>query len=628
MNSTVVEIKVPKWMRDLKRLLGVRRQFVFEGNVRDTVLVPPYPGERLPFAEALRDELQRCGYRLILHWNPVTGLAAYPMTRDTIEMARAIPGLEKLGDDGRLELLSTVLLAQLITRLGTPEQAPAGAALVVDYASRIRQNATGLTADEHYFFLASEKAANEAQPMFQKAWGDARFNPVVWLCNRAQDLPSWFLVDNPGVHTITVGLPDADTRFAVALQETRALDEGAEEPAVREAASLMASRTEGMPLAALKEIGQLARNESMKLGEIDRAVKMYQVGDPAKDDPWRGGALRDKIRSADKDAVLSNRVKGQHRAVVSVLDMLKRIAFGLTGAHSRSSPTRPKGVMFFAGPTGVGKTEMSKAIAQVVFGDENAMLRFDMSEFTSEHSDARLIGAPPGYIGYDTGGQLTDALREKPFRVILFDEIEKAHPRILDKFLQILEDGRLTDGRGETVYFSESIIIFTSNLGVNVERREGDTIVRKPNVESKDSYDEVKRKIKEAIVSDFRFRLNRPELLNRIGEDNIVVFGFIGPEAGREIFRDNLARVVKKLEEDSGISVDVEAIKGKLEAHCLEDLDGGGRGIGARLEAAFTNSLTRALFDVDAKAGSAWSVTEWTKDVESGVFSVKLQDKH
>jgi len=136
--------------------------------------------------------------------------------------------------------------------------------------------------------------------------------------------------------------------------------------------------------------------------------------------------------------------------------------------HSSES-SKPRGILFLAGPTGTGKTEIVKAIAEALFEDEKTLIRFDMSEYTAEHSDQKLFGAPPGYVGYDNGGQLTNAVKNNPFSILLFDEIEKAHPNIMDKFLQILEDGRMTDGQGNTVYFSETLIFFTSNVGISRE---------------------------------------------------------------------------------------------------------------------------------------------------------------
>ena len=151
-----------------------------------------------------------------------------------------------------------------------------------------------------------------------------------------------------------------------------------------------------------------------------------------------------------------------------MLDIIKRAVMGV-GAPRRGG--RPRGVAFLAGPTGVGKTELAKTITSLLFGDESAYIRFDMSEFSAEHSDQRLIGAPPGYLGYDVGGGLTNAIREKPFSLLLFDEIEKAHPRILDKFLQILDDGVLTSGRGDRVYFSEALIVFTFKSSASIAPR-------------------------------------------------------------------------------------------------------------------------------------------------------------
>src|SRR5262249_8861233 len=156
----------------------------------------------------------------------------------------------------------------------------------------------------------------------------------------------------------------------------------------------------------------------------------------------------------------------------------------------------------------------------------------DMSEFSAEHSDQRLIGAPPGYVGYDVGGELTNAVREKPFSVVLFDEIEKAHPRILDKFLQILDDGVLTSGRGDRVYFSEAFIIFTSNLGIYRLDRDGERI---PNVTAEEPLRVIEAKVRTEIERHFMLTLGRPEILNRIGE-NIIVFDFIRPVIAVDIF--------------------------------------------------------------------------------------------
>src|SRR4051794_39278696 len=211
--------------------------------------------------------------------------------------------------------------------------------------------------------------------------------------------------------------------------------------------------------------------------------------------------------------------QGQDHAVVHVLDIIKRAVTGV-GANRRGG--RPRGVAFLAGPTGVGKTELAKTVTSLLFNDESSYIRFDMSEFSAEHADQRLIGAPPGYVGYDAGGELTNAIREKPFSVVLFDEVEKAHPLILDKFLQVLDDGVLTSGRGERVYFSEALIVFTSNLGIHRTDASGDKIA---NVTPEQPFEEVRRKVRAEIKTHFKMVLNRPELLNRIGE-NIIVFDF------------------------------------------------------------------------------------------------------
>jgi len=204
-----------------------------------------------------------------------------------------------------------------------------------------------------------------------------------------------------------------------------------------------------------------------------------------------------------------------------------------------------------------------------------------------------LLGAPPGYVGYDAGGELTNKIKERPFSIVLFDEIEKAHPRLLDKFLQLLDDGVLTSGRGERVYFSEAVVIFTSNLGIYKTDREGD---RTLNVSPSEPYEAVERKVRDEISAYFKVQLNRPEILNRFGE-NIVVFDFIRAEVATQIFDKMIQNILARVMERQQISIVLpEAIKNELERRCTADLANGGRGIGNQLEAWLINPLSRALF--------------------------------
>jgi ATP-dependent Clp protease ATP-binding subunit ClpA len=218
-----------------------------------------------------------------------------------------------------------------------------------------------------------------------------------------------------------------------------------------------------------------------------------------------------------------------------------------------------------------------------------------MSEFSAEHADQRLIGAPPGYVGYDVGGELTNAVRERPFSVVLFDEIEKAHPRILDKFLQVLDDGVLTSGRGDRVYFSEALIIFTSNLGIYTTNPDGS---RTANVTPDQPFEEVRSRVRAEIGNHFKLVLNRPEILNRFGE-NVIVFDFIRPAVAERIF----ASMVESVLADAAaaghpVSVAPEAMDA-LRHLCTADLANGGRGIRNQIEAHLINPLARALFDRD-----------------------------
>jgi ATP-dependent Clp protease ATP-binding subunit ClpA len=591
----------PRWLADLQRLLPIRSQFVVSGNIRDSFLTPLAGGTALvPLLRALWDSLKARDYRFLLVFDPADGLRVYPDEPVARELAQRLFSL-KLADG--CQQLSLESLSQLMKSIGT--QRDARCALVLDFASRLTRQVEHLSEAEHRFFVAAEKLSLNAAPMVPREGGGAPLhNPVLWLLNRAQDLPSWFTLDSERVASLIIGKPDYEARQAAARQLAPLFLGHAEASAAQREQFVknFSAGTEGLTLTALSDITELADRQRVGLQSIDDAVRCYKVG--ALDNPWRRDHLREKIR--DAQAFIEDRVKGQHPAVVKTLDILKRSVMGLTGAQARSGGSRPRGVLFFAGPTGVGKTELAKTLTQLVFGDERAYLRYDMSEFAEEHSGARLLGAPPGYIGFDAGGELTNAVREKPFSVVLFDEIEKAHPRILDKFLQILEDGRLTDGRGDTAYFSETILVFTSNLGTYVEDAQGQRV---QNVRAGDPYELVESRVREAIGNYFKFKLSRPELLNRIG-DNIVVFNFIGAEVAGLIFDGMLANVARRLLEEFKLQLSLSAeIRQELLQRCTKDLDQGGRGIGNQLESVFINPLSRALFETALEGKTVLSVT-------------------
>lgn len=246
-------------------------------------------------------------------------------------------------------------------------------------------------------------------------------------------------------------------------------------------------------------------------------------------------SVKEKERLLNMEKNLHERIIGQDEAVSVVSEAIRRARSGL------KNPKRPIGVFLFLGPTGVGKTELSKALAEVLYGDEDLIVRIDMSEYMEKHSVSKLIGAPPGYVGYDQGGQLTEVVRRKPFSVILLDEVEKAHPETYNALLQIMEDGRLTDSKGRTVDFKNTIMIMTSNVGSEILRKSdiGFTKIEKTREENKIEFE---KRIKSILKDTFK-----PEFLNRV--DEIVIFSNLSKEEIREIADNMLDDVQVRLDE-------------------------------------------------------------------------------
>jgi ATP-dependent Clp protease ATP-binding subunit ClpB len=287
-----------------------------------------------------------------------------------------------------------------------------------------------------------------------------------------------------------------------------------------------------------KQLEQASQAETQEFSLLRNKVGEEEIAEVVS--KWTGIPVskmlegeRDKLLKMDE--ALHQRVVGQDEAVSSVANAIRRSRAGL------SDPNRPNGSFLFLGPTGVGKTELCKALATFLFDTEEAMVRIDMSEFMEKHSVARLVGAPPGYVGYEEGGYLTEAVRRKPYSVILLDEVEKAHPDVFNILLQVLDDGRLTDGQGRTVDFRNTVVVMTSNLGSNVIQE----------MAGEEHYDEMKAAVMEIVSQHFR-----PEFINRV--DDVVVFHPLRKDQIRAIADIQLSHLRARLAERD-ISLEMSA---------------------------------------------------------------------
>ena len=596
-----MEELISKWHRELEIFSRIKPLLILEGNVLDQYRYPVAGSlkqdEIVPLSRYLYTYLRDEGYDQIVFYSNLVGFVS-PYDPGMLNRFAAMTGttVNRGAVQAEFKGNDADTAPNVIRRaLGQTEKATA---VVLEMASHYITTPERMDQqDVNSFNILLQSALSSA---WVRTPNGRKQNLLILLVNKLNDLPAWFYLNNPVCKILELDAPSREERKRMLEGENIAgffsgtvyrrdmpyYQEHPEElERIRER---FVGLTEGLTFTELEEMRLLSKQEETPIRDLCSVVDLYKYG--IKENPWSTLSV-ESLKTAKQD--FEKRIKGQDAALERTLDVVKRAVTGMNGVNS-SSTGKPKGVLFYAGPTGTGKTETAKALAEKLFGDESACVRFDMSEYGQSHSDQKLMGAPPGYVGYEAGGQLTNAVKEKPFSILLFDEIEKAHSSVLDKFLQILEDGRMTDGQGKTVYFSETIIIFTSNLGIYVEDAMGN---RHANVTMDMDYQEVRTRVRSAIEDYFKLELGRPEILNRIGE-NIVVFDYIRKDAGKQILRSQVNKIVNNLREQKNIRIRMEeAAYQTLEEAATHDLSNGGRGIGNQVESLLVNPLSRWMFD-------------------------------
>ncbi|MFD4905354.1 AAA family ATPase [Kitasatospora purpeofusca] len=668
----------PSWIRELDMALTVHPQVLLTGNVRDQYLLPddhaagssptlaPYSlggvieslcAARGYGALAFLDQVHE---RITLLRLSATVEQVPPVLREFAERdekwrrGRDGQGADGADDEDEPEMLDRLRDAMV----GVVHHSGPPIGLVVPYSGRLGSPQAPVAGEAARLFAAAEELGHTARPV-QGASAVTPYNTVFWVVERQEELPREFAVGSRAVRVISVPQPPHDQRLAAArhvvggLARYQAATGGPTltEAETATAAKALADSSHGMGSSEVMAIGRMALDRNLPVQRLDEAARLYRIG--VLDNPWATAELRERIATGEE--FLNGKVIGQPYAVRRTLEIFMRSAAGLNGAQASSSPSRPRGTLFLSGPTGVGKTELAKGVAEMILGKDARPIRFDMSEFAEEHARDRLIGAPPGFVGHDAGGELTNAVRANPMSVLLFDEIDKANPRLFDLFLQILEDGRLTDGRGATVYFTECVLVFTSNLGITAAgtgeppkdgagagdagnstsggtgeaggtgATEAAPRTTRGRLSRHDDPTEVRQRLRQAFDLFFNDIIKRPELRNRFG-DNFIPMDFMQEKWVPRILDKAIASVAGRVLETHGAElVLADDAWEVLRVEATRRLDHGGRGVLTAVESALVNPLAKEVFRTPPRRGERLRVVAIEGDGDGEGYRLEVE---
>lgn len=630
-----------RWLTELEKQIHCRKHVVLYGNIHDEFL---WRDKRQTVYTIINTFLKELGFDLIVRYHPINGFnyledsmresfnaliqdqsvthhinppsedepLSAPSSQPMTPPPRRSPG-GRARQVANLRVLPEIAYGNLRMALA---QSTTSVAAIIDTVDMITSDPSQYGSEERNLLMLLKMCTLEAAVLTEGNLASYR-NSLILVASDLSRIPQWVYKDNPLVEIIQVSSLNKDERRQFALRSLRPREnfsgffEGDKISIKRPSENIpsqleiladeLADLTEGFHTVDLEALRITSWRDKIPLKEknVRQLVDFYKFG--RRDDPWEK-ISPERISLAKEE--LSRSVIGQPKAIEAVTSMLASARIGLSMSDGKSS-TQPKGIFFFVGPTGVGKTELAKALARLLFADEASLIRFDMSEYAQEHAAEKLTGSPPGFVGFEAGGQLTNRVLEQPYSILLFDEIEKATPKVMDKFLQILSDGRLTDGKGQTVYFNQTVIIFTSNIGASdlTNHHTGETIrsgimsqIRGGEIPS---YAEVEKHFDQEVRWYFSNYIGRAELLGRLG-DNIIVFDVLREEFINKISHKFLRQYIESTKEKYNLSISFDSsVLEVLSLHMKEErnLILGGRRIKSLLESLIEKPLNSWLFE-------------------------------